>query len=271
MLHHKAKKMRPPVKIFYLFLCVLSANKLYSQSSNLQLKKASDHLIQYYISLPNNWSSKTNWPVVIMLSDAEKQFKKDAEQFVSARKDLPFIVIAPFITTNGNQGHRDSTIYPYSKSVWDSIDKISICKFDIDGLQSIIKDVKKNYSGSGKVFITGFEAGTHLVWAMIFQHPELLYAAAAVAGNYRSRCMESNSFSSDPSRINLPIKSFTGSNDKDFGVNGRVYSQYQEAKSVALSHGYKNISETEVQGKAHVPLPENVLDYFNSVWKTIKN
>jgi len=265
------KKMKSNIKIFFLGICFVSVNRLYCQSSNLEIKKASDHPIQYYISLPDNWSLKANWPVVVVLSDAEKQFKKDAEQFISARKALPFIIVAPFITTNGSQGHRDSTIYPYSKSVWDSIDKMSICKFDIDGLQSIIKDIKKYYSGADKFFITGFEAGTHLVWAMTFQHPELLYATAPVAGNYRSRCMESNSFSNDASRIQLPIKNFTGSNDEDFGVNGRIYSQYLEAKNLAVLHGYKNISETVIRGKGHIPLPAEVLDYFNSIWKSLKN
>jgi len=264
------KKMKSIVKVFCLIICFISANRLYSQSSKLELKRASNHPIQYYVSLPDNWSPKANWPVVIVLSDAEKQFKKDAQQFISARKNLPFIIVTPFITTNGSQGHRDSTIYPYSKSVWDSIDRMSICKFDMEGLQSIIKDIQKNYAGTGKFFITGFEAGTHLVWAMIFQHPELLYAAAPVAGNYRSRCMESNSFSNDASRIQLPIRNFTGSKDEDFGVNGKIYSQYVEAKNVAILHGYKNISETVIPGKGHIPLPTEVLEYFNTVWKSIK-
>jgi poly(3-hydroxybutyrate) depolymerase len=263
--------MKPTAKTILLFLCFFLADKLYAQLSNLELKKASDHPIQYYISLPTNWSAKTKWPVVIIISDAEKQFKKDAEEFISAMKDMPFIIVSPFITTNGTQGHRNPTIYPYSKSVWDTIDKISICKFDIDGLQSIIKDVKKNYSGSDKVFITGFEGGAHLVWAMIFQHPELLYAAAPVAGNYRDRCMETNSFSNDASRSTLPIKNFTGLDDTNFGVNGKLYNQYLEAKKLALAHGYKNISETEVKDKGHVPLPGSVLDYFNSVWQSVKN
>jgi len=263
--------MRPVVKIVCLFLCVLSLNRLCAQSSQLQLKKANDHPIKYYMSLPDHWSPKAKWPVVIVLSDAEKQFKKDAEQFIKARKDLPFIIVAPLITTNGTQGHRDSTIYPYSKSVWDSIDKLSICKFDVDGLQSIIKDIKKNYSGSDKVFITGFEAGTHLLWAMVFKHPELLYAAAPVAGNFRSRCMEDNLFSKDASRIELPIKNFTGTEDENFRVKGRFYNQFLDAKNLALSHGFKNISEIEVQGKGHIPLPDYVLDYFISVWKSTKN
>jgi predicted peptidase len=263
--------MKPTVKTVCLFLCFIVTNRLSSQSSNLQLKKASDHPIQYYLSLPDNWSSKTKWPVVVVLSDAYKQFKKDGEQFIIARKSMPFIIVVPLITTNGTQGHKDTSIYPYSKSTWDSIDKMTICNFDETGLQSIIKDVKEIYSGSDKVFITGFEAGTHLVWAMIFQHPELLYAAAPVAGNYRNRCIETNSFSNDSSKKELPIKNFTGSGDENFGINGRFYDQYLEAKNLALSHGYRNISEAEVKGKGHTPLPENVLDYFHTVWKTIKN
>ena len=198
--------MKPTLKVFFLITCFISAHRLYCQSSKLELKKASNHPIQYYIFLPDNWSPNANWPVVVVLSDAEKQFKKDAEQFIGARKDLPFIIVAPFITTNGNHGHRDSTIYPYSKQVWDSIDKLSICKFDIDGLQNILKDIKKNFSGTDKFFITGFEAGTHLVWAMVFQHPELLYAVAPVAGNYRSRCMERIRFPMIPREFNYQLK-----------------------------------------------------------------
>ncbi|MGZ3847304.1 MAG: hypothetical protein ACXVBH_14680 [Flavisolibacter sp.] len=263
--------MKPITKLIAFLFFLLATTSLYSQSSNLQLRKASSHPIQYLISLPNGWSAKSKWPIIIVASDAEKQFRIDAEQFISARKSLPFIIITPFVTTNGSQGHGDPAIYPYSKSVWDTIDRLGICKFDLDGLQSIIKDVQKSYSGSEKVFITGFEAGAHLVWAMVFLHPELLYAAAPVAGNYRNRCMETDAFSKHPSRVQLPIRNFTGSEDQDFGVKGKIYSQYLEAKAIALAHGYKNISETEVPGKAHVLLPTNVLDYFNTIWKSIKN
>ena len=263
--------MKPATKTVALLICLLATTGIYSQSTELQLKKATDHPIQYLISLPNGWSTKSKWPIVIVASDAEKQFRKDGERFIAARGSLPFILIIPFITTSGSQGQGDSTIYPYSKSVWDTIDRMTTCKFDLDGLQSIIREVKENDSGSDKVFITGFEAGAHLVWAIVFQHPELLYAAAPVAGNYRSRCMETDAFSMYPYRAELPIRNFTGSEDADFGVKGKVYSQYLQAKSVALAHGYKNISETEVKGKGHVLLPDAVLNYFNTVWKSIKN
>jgi predicted peptidase len=261
--------MKKLAVIFGALLFQSAIIRLYAQSAGPELKKARHHLIQYYISLPDHWSLKSKWPVVIAVEDANKQFKTTAERFIAARKSMPFIIVVPIITINGRQGHRDSTIYPYSMSVWDTIDKISICRFDMEGVQNIIKDVKEDYSGSDKIFITGFEAGTHLVWAMVFKHPEMLYAAAPVAGNFRSRCVEDGLFSKDVSRIELPIKNFVGSNDKDFGINGNFYYQFIEAKNLALSKGYKNISETQVRGKDHIPLPEEVLDYFDTVWKRV--
>jgi predicted peptidase len=266
----KTKKMKNITKAVISLLFLVKTTGSCGQTPTPELIKASDHPIQYYISLPNGWTANSKWPVVIAVEAADKQFKQNAERFMVARKNMPFIIVAPFITTNGQQGHKDSTIYPYSKAVWDTIDKVSICKFDMDGLQSIIRDVKTNYSGTDKIFITGFEAGTHLVWAMIFQHPELLYAAAPVAGNYRSRCMENNTFSGHQSRLQLPIKNFTGADDEGFGVKGKVYYQYLEAKNLAIAHGYKNISETEVANKTHVPLPDEVLNYFFTIWQTIK-
>ena len=261
--------MKPTAKALLFISCFFVSVHVNAQT-NPVLKKAVNHPIQYYIALPDNWSSNAKWPVVIVLEEAAKEFKKNAERFIAAEKGMPFIIVSPFITTNGNYGIRDSLIYPYSKVVWDTIDQITNCKFDVGGLLNIIADVKKNYSGSDKVFLTGFEAGTHLLWAMTFQHPELLLAAAPVAGNYRGRCVAEAQVSNDASRIQLPIKNFTGSEDAGFGKKGPLYSQYLEAKNLALAHGYKNISETEIAGKGHEPLPNEVMSYFYSVWQSTK-
>lgn len=261
--------MKPTALQLFFILSFFASIDLNAQSIP-ELKKASSHPIQYYISLPNDWSANAKWPVVVVLEEAAKEFKKNAERFIAARKDMPFIIVAPIITTNGNYGIRDSSVYPYSTVVWDTIDKISSCKFDMDGLQNIITDIKKNYGSADKVFLTGFEAGTHLLWAVVFQHPEWLCAAAPVAGNYRGRCVDDNVFSDDISKIQLPIKNFTGSEDEYFGKQGKLYSQYLEAKNLALSHGYKNISEIEIAGKGHVSLPDEVMNYFYNIWQLAK-
>jgi poly(3-hydroxybutyrate) depolymerase len=245
--------------IFIVFLSSRSFAQA-KPSTGPELKTASGKLMQYYVSLPVNWKPDKKWPIVVVAEAAEKEFKENAQRFINARGQMPFIIIAPVIVTNGNYGRRDPAVYPYVSATLDKIEAMGDCEFDMSGVLQAVNDVKKNYNGEDQFFITGFEAGTHLVWAMVFQHPELLRAAAPVAGNYIGRCMDNAPFSSHPAKSGLPVKGFTGQ-------GGRAYYQYQNAKKAAQAHGYKNVSETVVPGKAHVPLPQEVLVYFFSVIK----
>lgn len=261
---------RTPLKLFLItgFSILLCTRMAGQQQDNLQMKKAPGTPMQYFLSLPLGWQagSAKKWPVVVVFEAAEKEYKKNAERFTEARGAMPFIIVAPFITTNGQQGLRDPAVYPYTQAVWDSIEKMTTCRFDIDGIRQVIKDVQQQYGGSEKVYMTGFEAGTHLLWALLFQHPELLYAAAPVAGNYRERCMENGNFSSDPSRVGLPVKNFTGAQDTIFSGKGNLHNQYELAKKQAMAHGFRNFSEEVIPGKGHVPMPAEVLNYFFGLW-----
>lgn len=227
------------------------------------LKTASNHFMKYYIALPDGWTKNKKWPVLISCEAAEKAFRENADRFVRARKGLPFIIVVPVITTNGNYGQHDPKVYPYTRKEWDAIDKMGTCAFDEQGLAQIIKDVRAQYAGDEKLYLTGFEAGTHLVWATTFQHPELLRAVVTVGGNYIGRCT-GDQFSNDPSRKDLPIHNLVGENDTFFGRKSKGYYQYQNACAVARMHGFTNISETEVRAKGHEPLPEAVLSYFQA-------
>lgn len=232
------------------------------------LKTASRHPMQYYLSLPHGFAPGKKWPVVVVVEAAEKEFRENARRFVKARGDLPFIIVAPIIVTNGNSGRRDPSIYPYSPATWDAIDRAGNCAFDLEGLAQVLADVEKSYGGESKVFLTGFEAGAHLVWAMTFRAPERLRAAAPVAGNYIGRCMDDpTQFSSDPSRKRLPVRGFFGRDDERFGPASAIYGQWKTARDLAAAHGYENVSETIVPGKGHVPLPDEVLAFFASLAK----
>ncbi len=247
---------------FWLFVTAVHGQ----DKGELQLNKAEGHLMRYYVSLPQGWTPDMKWPVVVVAEAAEKQYKASAERFVRARGSKPFIIVAPVTTTNGRQGYRDPEVYPYTSSEWDAIDKMGICSFDMDGVEQIVRDVQKKYNGTDKFFVTGFEAGTHLVWAMVFKHPEELFAACPVAGNYRSRCLEDGKFSDHPSRVRLPIQAFYGSQDTLCAPGGKIYYQWEDAKKEALAHGYRNINERVIHGKGHVPLPDEILNYFSEVW-----
>jgi len=156
-------------------------------------------------------------------------------------------------------------VYPYSVATWDSIAKDGICNFDIDGLMNVLQDARATYHGEERIYLTGFEAGAHLVWAMTFRHPEQLTAAAPIAGNYRGRCMEDGKFSGDAARFKLPIHAMQGQLDTMWGTGSEAYAQWLDAKKLAQAHGYADISESLVPGKGHVPMPEEVLGYFASL------
>ncbi len=172
----------------------------------------------------------------------------------------------PVSVTNGNYGLKDPKVYPYSPDTWKAVDKKGDCWFDESGLLQIIKDVQHQYNGSDKFFISGFEAGAHLTWTMIFHHPEMLLGAAPVAGNFQGRCVDESSISKASSRVNLPIKAFYGQDDQLFGLGGTLYKQWLQAKDMAIKHGYNAINETSIPLKAHVPMPVEVLQWFYTVF-----
>jgi poly(3-hydroxybutyrate) depolymerase len=259
-----------------IFLIALLTSALFSlvpaqNSAALELRKAEGHPMQYYVSLPPGWTADKKWPIVVVCEAAEKEYRMNAERFVAARQNMPFIIVAPYIVTNGNQGLRDPEIFPYSKSTWDFIDRVGHCAFDLEGVIQAVKDVRDHYSGEERFFITGFEAGAHLVWSFVFQHPEMLRGAAPIAGNYRGRCLEENNFSRDASRTELPVRGFYGARDPFFGKGGKIYSQWLEAKQQAAKNGYENISEETIPDKDHEPAPEIALKYFSSLMKNERN
>ncbi|HTH57980.1 MAG TPA: hypothetical protein VL728_18160 [Cyclobacteriaceae bacterium] len=237
-----------------------------SAQPELSLVKADKHPMQYYLSLPKGWSKERAWPVVVILESASKEYKANAEQFVTARGGRPFILIAPINTNNGNQSRRDATVFPYSSETWDYMDKIGDCQFNDEGIVAIVKEVAEKYHGESKVFITGFEAGAHSLWSIVFHHPDLLKAAAPVAGNFLNRCVEQVKISNDPSKANLPVRSFRGGKvNQSFPPATFLSEQWKVVKSLAQSNGYKNISEEVVPAKSHEPMPNEVLAYFSGL------
>lgn len=234
-------------------------------SSQLQLKTARNHPMQYFVSLPNGWNKTTKWPVLIVLEEAMKEYKTNMERFVKARGESPFILVGPYNTNNGNSGRRDENIFPYSKETWDYMEKVGDCQFNDDGIRQIILDVANDFNGEEKIYLTGFEAGTHVLWSIVFNHPEYLKAAIPVAGNFRNRCIEPSKISSDPSKKNFPIHYIVGEQDDYFGPGGKVYNQWTDVKALAITNGFSMISEEVVPKKGHVPMPEEVFNYVNSL------
>lgn len=232
-----------------------------------QLKTASAHPIQYYLSLPEGWTNAKKWPVVVVIDSAERDFLQAATAFAAARGSRPFILVTPLVVTNGGAGVRSVPTYHYSNEVWDRIQNSGPFKFDMDGLNAIMQDVVKQYGGEEKFFITGLEAAGHTIWGVLFNHPELVRAAALVCPNYAGRWIDEAHISNAPERVDLPVRNFVGANDTLCSSGNPIYTQMTRAMTVAAEHGYKNVALVRVQGKGHERLAGEVLDYFSSLLK----
>jgi hypothetical protein len=230
-----------------------------------QLKTASAHPIQYYLSLPDNWVAGKKWPVVVVIDSAERDFLQAATAFAKARQQRPFIIVTPLVVTNGGANVRSVPSYHYSDQVWDRIQNSGPFNFDMDGVTAIMQDVVKQYGGEDKYYITGLEAAGHTIWGILFNHPEGVRGAAIVCPNYAGRWVDEAHISSAPERSTLPIRNLVGANDTLCSPGSPIYTQMQKAVGVAEAHGYKNVSLARIEAKGHDRLAEEVLAYFSSL------
>ena len=253
--------------VFFCFVAcgLASTSTRAAAQSQPQMKTATSHPIQYYLSLPEGWVASKKWPVVVVIESASRDFLQAATDFAQARKHQPFILITPLVVTNGGAGYRSVPTYHYSDDVWNRIQSEGQFKFDSDGITAIMQDMVKQYGGEERYFIAGLEAAGHTIWGILFNHPEFTRGAVLVCPNYLGRWVDEAHISSAAERATLPIRNIIGTKDELCVPGHPIYAQMQKALSVAEQHGYKNVSLVEVEGKGHERLAEEVLAYFASL------
>jgi poly(3-hydroxybutyrate) depolymerase len=201
-----------------------------------ELKTAHAVKTQYYISLPQGWNADATWPILVAIDGSGHGFQHNCQAFVRARKDLSFIIVTPCVSSNGND------------------------PADAQAVLAIVKEVRAENHGQPKFFLTGFSAGGHLVWQLIFSHPELLAGAVPAAANYRGRGI--TTISDSPDRVQLPIHAFQG--DKDPFLKF-LDQQWADALKLANSHGYTNLDRTMVPGVGHNAFPNECIAFFSTL------
>jgi hypothetical protein len=219
--------------------------------------------MQYYVSRPMGWTINSKWPVIIVVESANKQFKETLEIFAKARKDAPFILAAPLVTTNGGANYRQADTYHYSEATWQEIEK-DRCKFDLMGLPPLPPTFKK-HAWRGAPFLTA--GGRWPTRSGLCPRARVDMAAAAPAvSNYAGRCLAAG-FSSAPSRIDLPVTVFQVEGGRDVMLGKFVHRQSQQAMKVATAQGFRNVTERVVANRPHGPLADEVVAYCWSLWK----
>ena len=250
---------------FYLLAFGMTQNA--RAQSKPELKTATNHPIQYYLSLPEGWVASKKWPVVIVIESAERDFLQAETAFAQARQRQPFILVTPLVVTNGGAGFRSVPTYHYSDEVWNRIQSEGQFKFDLDGITAIMQDMQGQYGGENRFFIAGLEAAGHTVWGVLFNHPEITRGAALVCPNYLGRWIDESHISSAKEKASLPIQNMIGSRDEMCLSGQPIYTQIQRAITVARANGYHNVSLVQINGKGHERLASEVLAYFSSLMK----
>lgn len=240
-------------------LLAIALTSGHAPGQDVEVKTASTHPMRYYVSLPKNWRAEKSWPVVVVIESANRDFKVNAEEFVKARGELPFIIVAPQVITDGGPHYREAPGYSYREKDWARVAQDGEWKFDDDGLAAVMSDVHRLYNGNSQYFITGWEAGTHTVFAMAFNHPERLCGAAVVCPNYAARHIAFAPAFKENAR--LPIRIFAGSQDPAWRPGQPLFDQTLRAQAEGRAHGFLFTSEI-VKGEGHGPLPSAVLRWF---------
>lgn len=245
--------------------CTLLLIAVALQNSGPEVKTASGRPMKYYVALPEGWSKDRDWPVAVLIPDAGRDFAGNLAAFVRARGRRPYILVAPHVVTSGGANYRAAETYRYSEADWKRVKEMGDFRFDEEGVAAVLADVRRLYRGQDKACLTGWEAGGHTVWALLFRHPEWFRAIVPVSTNYQGRWVDDTAFSKDPSRGALPIRVLFC--DKEAAGRGWEFflRQTHEAIKTATEHGFRVPEPRVVPGKPHGPLAEAVLEFFDTV------
>jgi hypothetical protein len=254
-----------------LSISCLAAGRLDAQqptaSSGIIERTATAHPMHYFVSLPSGWNAQRTWPVIVVIPDADREFQKTAATFAAARGSTPFVIVVPMILGGGGtaQQHKDS--FDYSHNAWSVADKVGYCGFDEDGLTAVLDDVLRRYHTDSKIFLTGWEAGGHVVVPQLFAHPERIRAVAIVTPNFLGRCVTPATRRLTAAESMIPVRVFGGGSDPAWTSPSPLVVQSAHFDSLARARGFRSVSDSVVANRGHGSLAGDVVGYFATLLK----
>ena len=255
-----------------LFCICLTAGQLSAQTADASKavveRTASAHPIHYFVSLPSGWSPQRTWPVIVVVPDAEREFRKTAESFAKARGSLPFVIVVPMILGGGGTAQQHKSDFDYADSAWKIADRVGYCDFDEDGMTAVLDEVQRLYHTESKIFLTGWEAGGHVVIPQLLRHPERVRGAVAVTPNFLGRCVTPATHTLTGAESTIPVRVFGGGSDPAWTSNSPLFTQSARFDSLARARGFKNVSDSVIQNRGHGSLATDVVNYFATLLKS---
>jgi len=225
-------------------------------------RTATSHPIHYFVSLPPDWNSQRVWPVLVVIPDAEREFRKTASTFAAARGSTPFVIVVPMVLGGGGTAQQHKNDFDYPDSVWTIADHAGSCDFDEAGLTAVLDDVRRLYHTDSKIFLTGWEAGGHVVIPQLLRHPERIRAVAVVTPNFLGRCVTPGAHRLTDAESQIPVRVFGGDKDPAWTSSSPLFTQSARFDSLARARGFRNVSDSLIRNRGHGALATDVIDYF---------
>ena len=245
------------------WLVCLALPALAAEAPAPELRTAPGHPMRYWVARPPGWAAGRRYPVLVAVTDAAKQWEQTLRDYARARDagSSPFLVVVPLAVTNGpGDVSRIREAYPYDAATWERVAREGRCRFDLDGLQAVLRDVAARDGGEPRAWLTGLEAGAHTVFLAAFAHPEWLRAAAVISGNWVGRCFRQEpavAFSRAPERVSLPLRTW------DVEGDPQVFLEQQaQALAEAREHGFGGTSVAPSRLPSRAAAPAAVVEWF---------
>lgn len=221
--------------------------------------------MKYAVSLPTGWTRDRPWPVVVVIPDATRDFSGNLAEFATKGASTPFIFVAPHVVTSGGaRGYRSAPGYRYTEAEWGEVDRLGEFRFDEEGLAAVVADVHTRFHADERVYLTGWEAGGHTVWALVLRHPERYRAVAPVSTNYLGRWLDAADLG--PSEAVKPQVRvfFCGIECGEHSALQGLLTQTRAAIAAARARGFDDIPIDVRDGSPHGPLAADVVAWFTS-------
>lgn len=250
--------MKPLFTTVVLSVAALVPTGPHSQNAaRVEKHAAPGHPMHYFASPPDNWKADRDWPVLVVITDAAREFEETTRVFANARGAAPFVVVTPLVLSGGGTAQQHMDAFDYDRAAWDRAAKDGNCAFDADGLTAVLADVRQRYHTESKVFMTGWEAGGHVVLSQVLNAPERLRGAVVVTPNFQSRCVIEPPARHDAAAMRVPIRNLVGSND-ELAVHGPIGAQWGAFETLARARGFTDLTMTTLPGRGHGSLAPEV-------------
>jgi uncharacterized membrane protein len=225
----------------------------------IEKRAAARHPMRYFVSPPEGWTPNRDWPALVVITDAYRKFEETTGAFADARGARPFVIVTPLVLSGGGTAQQHMSDFDYDRAAWDLAEKDGTCAFDAQGLSAVLADVRQQFHTEAKVFITGWEAGGHVVLSEVLNHPERLRAAVVVTPNYQGRCVDNPPARHDSDALALPIRELAGSLDA-MAARGPIAGQWTTFENLARSRGFTDLEAISVTGRGHGALASDVFE-----------